>query len=105
MKRLLMISGDRAIARGRRGAFFNTLSGLSKHWDQIDIITPGIGVHVSQTLFGNVNIHSSPWPIILQPLFIWKKGVQLYRKQPFDIMTVHEYPPFYNGIGAYLLWL
>ncbi len=103
MKRLLMISGDRAIARGKRGAFYNTLEGLHNHWDHIDVITPSIGMNVSQVLFGNVTIHSSPWPLLLQPLFIWKKGVQIFNRQPFDIMTVHEYPPFYNGIGAWLL--
>lgn len=103
MSRLLMISGDRAIARGRRGAFYNTLEEFHKHWERIDVVTPSIGMSVSQVLFGNVYIHSSPWPLILQPLYILKKGLQLHRKQTFDVMTVHEYPPFYNGIGAWLL--
>ncbi len=55
-------------------------------------------------LFNNIYIHSSPWPLILQPFWILKKGIELYKEQKFNLMTVHEYPPFYNGIGARWLW-
>jgi glycosyltransferase involved in cell wall biosynthesis len=102
-KNLLMISGDRALAQGKRGAFYNTLQQLHEHWDSIHVITPSIRKHVSTIFFGNVYVHASPWPLILQPWFILKKGLQLHRQGMFDMMTVHEYPPFYNGIGARLL--
>lgn len=105
MAKLLMISGDRSLAEGKRGAFYNTLEEFHKHWDRVDIITPKL--HRSQTInavFGNVFIHSSTWPLILQPFWILKKGREIYREQKFNLMTVHEYPPFYNGIGARLLW-
>ena len=114
MSKLLMISGDRALASGKRGAFYNTLEEFHKYWDRIDIICPGIGklIHTQGwTLrvdklpeFGNVFVHPSPWPLVFQPGWIFKKGLEIYREQKFDLITVHEYPPFYNGMGARFLW-
>lgn len=95
--------GGGGLAQGHRGAFFNTLQQLHTQWEQINVITPTVGKHITQVFFGNVFVHASPWPIIFQPLFILRKGIQLFRNQPFQMMTVHEYPPFYNGIGAWLL--
>lgn len=105
---LLMISGDRSLAAGKQGAFYNTLSELHKHFERIDIICPRVPVQrYEMSLFDNVFVHPSPWPLILQPLWIWYKGRQLIRNSLFDIrhsiMTVHEYAPFYNGLGARLL--
>ncbi len=101
-----MISGDRALAEGKYGAFYNTLEEFHKYWDRIDIICPRTTNYKLQTtnLFGNVFIHPSPWPLIMQPFWILKRGKQIYKEQKFNLMTVHEYPPFYNGIGARLLW-
>ncbi|KKR88726.1 MAG: Glycosyl transferase family 1 [Candidatus Wolfebacteria bacterium GW2011_GWB1_41_12] len=89
MAKLLMITGlgsAKDLASGKKGAFYNTLEEFHKYWDRIDIIVPRIKNYESRTtnLFGNVFIHISPWP--------------------FDLMTVQEFPPFYNGIGARLLW-
>jgi glycosyltransferase involved in cell wall biosynthesis len=97
-----MISGDRALASGKKGAFYNTLEELHKHFDRIDIITPRITNYELRIkeIFGNVFIYPSPWPIWLQPFWIFLKGKAL----SYDIATVHEYPPFYNGLGAWLLW-
>ena len=104
--KLLMITGDRALAEGKRGAFYNTIEEFHKHWERIDIISPKVKSQMSdvKSLFGNVYIHSSNLPLILQPWFILKKGSEIYKREKFDLMTVHEYPPFYNGIGARLLW-
>jgi len=119
-----MVSGDRSLAEGKRGAFYNTLEEFHKYWDRIDIICPKIQNPKSEILnkskirnskpipytlnpipfFDNVFIHPSPWPLLLQPFWILKKGREIYREQKFNLMTVHEYPPFYNGIGARLLW-
>ncbi len=101
-----MVSGDRSLAEGKRGAFYNTLEEFHKYWDRIDIICPRTTNYKLQTtnLFGNVFIHPSPWPLWLQQFWILKKGKQIYKEQKFNLMTVHEYPPFYNGIGARLLW-
>ena len=38
------------------------------------------------------------------PFWFLKKGLEIYKEQKFNLMTVHEFPPFYNGIGARLLW-
>jgi glycosyltransferase involved in cell wall biosynthesis len=104
--KLLMITGDRALAEGRRGAFYNTLEELHKYFDRIDIICPKVSkLAFNAGDFSNkVKIHSSPWPIIFHPLWILKKGSQILGSDNYDLMTVHEYPPFYNGIGARLLW-
>jgi len=102
--KLLMISGDRALASGKRGAFYNTVEELHKHFDRIDIICPKVPVHrYDMVLFGNVHVHPSPLPLFLQPLWIRFKGKQLIRAFHHELATVHEYPPFYNGIGARLL--
>jgi glycosyltransferase involved in cell wall biosynthesis len=93
-----MISGYGAANLDKHGAFYNTLEEFHKHWDRIDIIAPK-GEKDSQ-YFGNVFLHPSPWPLWLQPWWILKKGAQLYREQRFSVFTVHDYPPFYNGIGA-----
>src|SRR3989344_2171252 len=106
--RLLMISGDRALAEGKHGAFFNTLEEFRKFWDRIDVICPRVGNNQQSTInnrfFDNVFIHPSPWPLIFQPFWILKEGQRLIKEYGHDFVTVHEYPPFYNGIGAYLLW-
>lgn len=101
---LLMISGDRNLAVGKPGAFLATLEGLAKEWARIDIIVPRVhGATVTSPL-PNVFLHCSPWPLWRQPLWIVRKGKELVRTHGHAVMTVHEYPPFYNGIGAWLLW-
>lgn len=101
---LLMISGDRALAAGKRGAFYNTLEELHKHFDRIDVICPRVAVQrYDMSVFGNVYVHPSPLPLLFQWIWIWYKGTRIVREQHPAIMTVHEYAPFYNGIGAWLL--
>lgn len=106
MAKLLMITGRGSavdLASGKRGAFYNMLEEFHKYWERIDIITPKVEKPV-QSIFGNVFIHSSPWPLLFHPVFFIRKALEIYRRQKFDLMTVHEYPPFYNGIGAKMLW-
>jgi len=118
MAKLLMITGLGSavdLSSGKKGAFYNTLEEFHKYWDRIDIICPQANNKFSifnfqflksrtVVLFGNVFVHISPWPLALHPLWFLKKGVEIYREQKFDLMTVQEFPPFYNGIGARLLW-
>lgn len=115
MAKLLMITGlgsAEDLVSGKKGAFYNTLEEFSKYWERIDIIVPKISNLKSETLntedglilFGNVYVHISSWPLIFHPIWFLKKGIQIYKEQKFDLMTVHEFPPFYNGIGARLLW-
>jgi glycosyltransferase involved in cell wall biosynthesis len=102
---LLMISGDRSILLGKKGAFWYTLEELCKHWERIDVICPWSGerLAVSDKLFGNVFFHPSSHGLWYQPFWIMKKGRELISKYHHSVMTVHEYPPFYNGIGAWQL--
>lgn len=99
-----MISGDRALAEGKHGAFYNTLEEFHKYWNRIDIICPRVKNQQVKEIFGNVFVHPSPWPLWLQPFWISKVGKRIFAKEKFDLITVHEYPPFYNGIGAWMLW-
>lgn len=100
--KLLMISGDRSVLQGKRGAFFQTLEEFSKHWDRIDIICPNVRGAVASP-FPNVHFHPSPHGLWYQPFWIQKKGSALVRELHHNVMTVHEFPPFYNGIGARML--
>jgi glycosyltransferase involved in cell wall biosynthesis len=109
MAKLLMITGLGSaidLASDKKGAFYNTLEEFYKHWDRIDIISPRVKSQLTgeKIIFGNTHIHISSWPLVLHPLFFLLKGTELYKKYHFDLMTVQDYPPFYNGIGARLLW-
>lgn len=109
---LLMISGDRSMLSGKKGAFWYTLEALSKEWDRIDVICPKGASQLhsftasqedDRVFFNNVHFHPSPYPWWRQPQWIVRKGKELILHHQHAVMTVHEYPPFYNGIGA--LWL
>src|SRR3989344_9212237 len=108
MAKLLMITGlgsAKDLASGKRGAFYNTLEEFHKYWDRIDIIIPRVKDVQAIELFGNVHLHISSWPLIFHPLFFVKKGIGLHKRYNFNLMTVQDFPPFYNGIGADLLSL
>ena len=109
MAKLLMITGlgsAKDLASGKKGAFYNTLEEFHKYWERVDIVCPRVKSEKLKvkSLFGNVYLHISPWPIIFHPFWFLKKGIDIYKEQKFDLMTVQEFPPFYNGIGARLLW-
>ncbi len=93
------------LVSGKQGAFYQTLEEFHNYWDRIDIIAPKISGHSSgvKEFFGNVYVHVSPWPIVFHPIFFLKKGLEIFRNHHFEIMSVQEFPPFYNGIGAALL--
>jgi len=111
--KLLMVSGDRSILSGRKGAFWYTLQEMQKHWDRIDVICPRVGSredgtatqkdHVSSGMPHNVFFHPNPRGLWHQPSWIFHQGHALIRAHHHDVMTVHEYPPFYNGRGALAL--
>ena len=102
---LLMISGDRSMLQGRQGAFWYTLQAFSKYWGRIDVICPRSSAPARERVFfGNVHFHPSPWPLWRQSKWIAEKGKELVTIYKHSVMTVHEYPPFYNGIGARRLW-
>ena len=100
-----MISGDRSVSQGEKGAFWYTLEEFRKHWQRVDVIVPKTKCIETQNLhpFENVWFHPSPRGLWYQPLWILQKGKESYRQRTYNVMTVHEYPPFYNGLGAWLL--
>jgi|SRR3989338_1541991 len=105
MAKLLMVTGigsAKDLASDKKGAFYYTLEEFHKYWDRIDIVVPQINNPV-KNLFGNVFIHSSPLPLFFHPLFFIYKILKLNREVKFDLMTVHDFPPFYNGIGAWIV--
>src|SRR3989338_6380234 len=98
------------LASDKRGAFYNTLEEFSKYWDRIDIICPrsqasgtSRSLASGKVLFENVYLHVSPWPLVFHPIWFLRKGLEIYKEQKFDLMTVHDFQPFYNGLGAKLL--
>ncbi|PIR49998.1 hypothetical protein COU79_01835 [Candidatus Peregrinibacteria bacterium CG10_big_fil_rev_8_21_14_0_10_54_7] len=107
---LLMVTGDRSILEGRRGAFWHTLQGLRAYWERIDILCPRPRVAAAsagevQTALrssggGSVFFYSNPHGILTQPSWIVAKGRELHEQYKYAAMTIHEYPPFYNGRGA-----
>ena len=103
---LLMISGDRSVLEGKQGAFWQTLEAFHKEWERIDIICPRIekseirNQKSAPSFFGNVYFHASPWGLLQQPKWIEQKGRELASARQYSVMTVQEYPPFYNGLGA-----
>ena len=110
MAKLLMVTGLGSVtdlASDKKGAFYNTLEEFHKYWDRIDIIAPRVKGQPTgeKIIFGNIHIHISKRPLWLHPIFFLSKGIELYRINHFDLMTVQDYPPFYNGIGAGLLWM
>ncbi len=114
-----MISGDRSILQGKKGAFWYTLEEFSKHWERIDVVCPrnaevvrdkrlvvseNVTAHyplpTTHSPFPNVFFHPSPGSLWTQIRWIVKKGRELIAEHHHDVITAHEYPPFYNGIGA-----
>lgn len=107
MKKLLMVTGLGAaegLAQGKLNALYSTLQEFHKHWERIDIVIPRVKRPVVSELFGNVFLHVSPLPLAFHPAYFLFKVLRLHRAVGFDLMTVHEFPPFYNGIGARILW-
>ncbi len=123
MAKLLMITGlgsAKNLAADKKGAFYYTLEGLNQYWERIDIVVPWVD-DKKEVSINNVSIHGSPFPEYLIPLlsflriksicvalrygfFLIKKACILHKDNKFDLITVHDYPPFYNGFFAYCLW-
>ncbi len=101
--KLLMISGDRSILAGKKGPFAATLEGLSKEFERIDVITPRVTKAAKVEVPANVFFHPSTRGLWYQYTWAFRTGRALISAHRHDVMTVHEYPPFYNGCAAWLL--
>ncbi|MEQ1849547.1 MAG: glycosyltransferase [Candidatus Peribacteraceae bacterium] len=101
--KLLMISGDRSVASGKESAFFQTLSRLSTQFDRIDVLCPRVRGRAVEQVFSNVFLHPARTGRLFYPLWIRVAGRTLFEAHGHSVLTVHDYPPFLNGIGARLL--
>lgn len=95
----------------------STLEGLSKEFERIDVIVPrsskgqvpgskdslGTSNLVLGTLPKNIFFHENPRGLWYQTTWAFRTGVALIREHHHDVMTVHEFPPFYNGTAAWLI--
>lgn len=76
---------------------------FSKHWERIDYLCPHHPEARDTTLFGHVHFHVSP-PSRWQRLgWLKDRGRRLIAEHHHDIMGIHEYPPFLNGMAARFL--
>jgi glycosyltransferase involved in cell wall biosynthesis len=102
--KLLMVSGERGIPAGKKSPLWHTLELLHTHFDRIDVLCPHASVaHPAVQPFENVFLHPSPRGLWYQPFWILHKGKELHAFHHHEVITTHEYPPFYNGIGAWRL--
>ncbi len=98
-----MLSGDASPAQGQQGTFYHMLRHFSTHWDRVDILCPRAPDATPRTIHDNVHLHPSPWPRLLQPVFIARRGHDLLAARDYALIVSHDFGLFYNGIGAW--WL
>ena len=109
---LLMISGDVRAAQGEKGEFYEMLRKFHPFWDLIDVVCPRTARAANRTLFGRVRL----FPVgryaypdlrakLSQPVYTYAQAKRLIRGRmgqgnPYDLMTLHEVPPFHNSWAA-----
>lgn len=101
--KLLMISGDRSVASGKRGPFAVTLTGLAKHFERIDVLTPKVSAEDrawERLVPHNVHIHTAPVGLMGHAKWVATYGETLVRNHGIRSATVHASPPFHHALGA-----
>lgn len=91
--KVLMISGDKDLVLGKEGPFSITMTGLSKYWNQIVVLCPGVGEHKREflpnvTLLGTTRANS------------FKTLSELLSNGKFDLVITHDYGIMFNGLLA-----
>lgn len=100
---LLMITGDRAVASGKRGPFAATLTGLAKHFERIDVLTPRVQAEDrawERLVPQNVHVHSAPVGMLKHASWVASYGEELVRAHRITVASVHASPPFHHARGA-----
>lgn len=97
---LLMLSGDRDVAAGRRGPFYYTLEGLSREFDRIDVLTPNVRQAQPRTLHGGVHVHPSPGGRLWHARWLVRRARALAAERRYHLIVSHDYGIFSNGIAA-----
>jgi glycosyltransferase involved in cell wall biosynthesis len=100
---LLMLSGDNALAQGKRGAFANTLSVFSQHWGRVDVLCPQVAQPATLQPFDNVWLHPAPVGKAGYVRWLYQYGQALHRQHAYQILVSHDYGLFLNGWGGRLL--
>jgi glycosyltransferase involved in cell wall biosynthesis len=99
--RLLMVSGDRQVARGERGPFFALQRELSRHFERIDVLAPRPEGEVRvRAIFERVHLHPAACPRLAMPRYIASKGAELIAAHRHALIISHDYGWFYNGVGS-----
>ena len=97
---LLMLSGDRDVAAGRRGPFYYTLEGLSREFDRIDVLTPNVHHGKPRTVHGGVHVHPSPGGRLWHARWLIRRARALAAARRYHLIVSHDYGIFSNGIAA-----
>ena len=97
---LLMLSGDRDVAAGRRGPFYYTLEGLSREFDRIDVLTPKVPNASARTLHQRVHVHPSPGGRLWHARWLIRRARALAAERRYHLIVSHDYGIFSNGIAA-----
>ena len=103
--RLLMVSGDRLLAAGKKGPFWTLQREFSRHFERIDVIHPRPEGEVVQTeLFdGRLHLHPAHCTRLGMLAYIKRKGRELIEAHRPALIVSHDYGWFYNGLGS--AWL
>ncbi|MCY3914291.1 MAG: glycosyltransferase family 4 protein [Chloroflexi bacterium] len=97
---LLMLSGDRDVAAGRRGPFYYTLEGLSREFDRIDVLTPNVRQAQPRTVHRGVHVHPSPGRRLWHVRWLVRRARALAAERRYHLIVSHDYGIFSNGIAA-----
>lgn len=100
---LLMITGDRSVAAGKRGPFAVTLTGLAQHFEHIDVLTPRVSAEDrawEHLVPRNVHVHVAPVGFFGHASWVARYGETLVGNHGIRIATVHASPPFHHARGA-----
>ncbi len=98
--RLLMLSGDRDVAAGRRGPFHTTLEGLAAAFARVDVLTPRTAGGGVVRPFPGVRVEPAPVARLRQSAWMRRRGAALLRRRGHGLIVSHDYGIFANGRAA-----
>ncbi len=101
MNRLLLIDFEQSDIK----KLLTSANQLTNHWGFIDIIGLPNSVDTRPITEGNVTVHASSSRIIkfFWPVFVFKKGLELFLKNKYDHILVREHPLLLSCAAVLLL--
>lgn len=94
--RVLMISGDVSVIKGVDGPFTLTLTELSKYWDEIDVLCPGL--HGIERQF-SPHVHLKG----VRKFFLFIDLIRILKNKKYDLIVCHDYGLMLNGLSTFFL--